>query len=77
MTVNSIDEAKEKVKGIPVPEGHRRGFLRCRTCKAVAVSDYIPFSLGQGQRYLSCACHLTGNDKRLGYDVLETVDAST
>lgn len=49
----------------PVPKGHKRQWLRCRTCGNVAYYDYVPYSLsnplfstpcghGIGSRYLGC-----------------------
>lgn len=59
--------------------GYRRVFSQCAgrigpgfkkgskatTCNQVQFSDFIPFGLGQGIRYNSCQCQLTGHNTHL------------
>lgn len=57
---------KSKPLSLPtkVMPGYKRFYYRC-TCKQIQCHEVIPFGLGQGIRWNSCLCQLTGQGTHL------------
>lgn len=45
-----------------VPAGHKRQWLRCRTCHDVAYYDYVPYSFSNPITSMPCGHGLTQRD---------------
>lgn len=57
----------------PIPKGHKRQWLKCRTCATVAYYDYVPYSLSNPIMWMPCGHGLTERD--MGADSISADEA--
>jgi hypothetical protein len=56
-----------------VRENHKRQWVRCRTCGAVAYYDYVPYSLSNPLSWLPC--HHGVGERDMGADRITADEA--
>lgn len=72
--MKSLEEAKEMMKLVYLPEGEVRSYCQCMSCGNVMIREYIPYRLGEGRTYNPCSCWLT-NGHTVRIKELETINS--
>ena len=69
--MKTLAKVKKAMSGVPLPDGERRRYQKCKHCGNIEVREFIPYGLGMGRTFNACQCSLTG---RPPFEILEDVE---